>query len=372
MVASNPQDQLRKVLYMKTLLTISLMAVAHSAWAQGEVDFRNGGITFATVADRKVYRDYVGGQPLTGTNYVAGLWFAPGNDPASVEGRLSPSRGQQAGMTFKFRPTFTGTPGAWVAPQGVSPIFTMDGVDIGQSAMLQVRVWDSMVHASFAEAFAANNYAVSEPFSYTVPPAGSPHELYYMDNLRSFPNPPTGPHLIFNDIVTAEGSNGVYEARFTIRLDGFQPNPVTVTYATEDGTAVAGADYVATNGTLTFAPGELTKTVSVAVTADVAPEPDEVFYLVLSPPVSGTLERPKASCTITEVRIDGISVDTTVRFNTVLGRSYVVERSNNSVDWEPVPGADNVAGTGGIQSIVDPGSGCNPMRSYRARLLNTL
>ena len=356
---------------MKTLLTIALLPFAHSVWAQGEVDFRNGGITFPTVADRKVYLDYAGGVPLTGTNYVAGLWYVPGTDPAAVEARLSPDRGRQAGVTFRFRPLISSAPGAWVAPAGVSPIFTLDGVDIGQTATLQVRVWDSTLHSSFAAAFAANHYAVSEPFSYTVPPAGSPHELYYMDNLRGFPTPPTGPRLMAEDIVTAEGSNGVFEARFTVRLNAFQASPVTVSYTTQDATALAGQDYLSTNGTLTFAPGELTKTISVTLTADVAPEPDEVFYLVINAPVSGTLEHTRVSCTITEVRIDGISIDTTVRFNTVLGRSYLVERSNNSADWEPVPGATNVLGTGGILSVIDPGAGCNAMRSYRARLLNS-
>jgi hypothetical protein len=70
--------------------------------------------------------------------------------------------------------------------------------------------------------------------------------------------------------VAAEGGNGVSEARFTLRLGGAQANPVTVSYATEDGTAIAGEDYVATNGTITFAPGELSKIVTVILTADAA------------------------------------------------------------------------------------------------------
>ena len=357
---------------MKSRLTLllSMMALADPTWGQGTVDFRNGGVDFPTAGvDRKVYLDQVGGQPLTGTNFVAGLWFAPGNDPAAVEGRISPERGRQAGRTFGFRPMITALPGTWTAPAGVSPIFSLDGVDAGQSTMLQVRVWDSVRYPSFAVAFAANQYAVSEPFSYTVPPAGSEPTLYRMDNLRAFPSFPSGPSLFINDIVAAEGSNGVSEARFTLRLGGAQANPVTVSYATEDGTALAGEDYVATNGTITFAPGELSKIVTVILTADAAPEPDEIFYLQLSAPVNGTLARPRASCTITEVRIAGITVDTTISFNTVLNHSYVVERSSNAMDWEPVPGATNVVGTGEIISIIDRGSGCNATRTYRARLL---
>jgi hypothetical protein len=337
---------------------------------QGTVDFRNGGVEFPTPADRKVYRDQVGGQPLTGINYVAGLWYVPGTDPDAVEGRISPERGSQAGQLFMFRVPTTTLPGAWTGPAGVSPIFTLPGVDVGQTAMLQVRVWDSLKYSSYAAAFAANEYAVSTPFSYTVPPLGSEPIKYRMDNLRAFPDFPTGPVLTLNDIVAAEGSNGVAEARFTVHLGQAQTGPVTVTFSTEDGTAIAGEDYIATNGVITFEAGVLTKTVSIALTADAAPEPDEMFYLTLSSPVNGTLAKTRASCTITEVRIAEISVDTTVSFNTVLNHTYVLERSNNSVDWEPVVGATNVVGTGEIISVIDRRAGCSPTRSYRARLLN--
>jgi len=47
---------------------------------------------------------------------------------------------------------------------------------------------------------------------------------------------------------------------------------VTVRYATADGTAVAGGDYVAQSGVITFAPGELSKTISVPVMGDVVDE----------------------------------------------------------------------------------------------------
>ena len=58
---------------------------------------------------------------------------------------------------------------------------------------------------------------------------------------------------------------------------------VTVNYATADGTATtADNDYVATWGTLTFAPGETTKTFTVEVIGDATPEPDETFYVNLS------------------------------------------------------------------------------------------
>ena len=58
--------------------------------------------------------------------------------------------------------------------------------------------------------------------------------------------------------------------------------PVTVDYATEDRTATAGADYQALAGTLTFAAGERTKTVEVALLDDAVDEGRETFRLRLS------------------------------------------------------------------------------------------
>ena len=57
---------------------------------------------------------------------------------------------------------------------------------------------------------------------------------------------------------------------------------MTVDYATADGTAAAGADYTATSGTLTFAAGETTKTVSVPILDDSHDEGEETFTLRLS------------------------------------------------------------------------------------------
>jgi len=356
---------------MKTCIAIAFFGLVVSARAQQNVvDFRNGGITFPTQADRFVYRDQVGGSLLVGSNYVAGLWFVPGDDPASVDGRISPDRGRQAGRTFMFRNQVTTAPGTWlVFPVGTS-LFTLDGVDSGAVSTLQVRVWDRARFATFGEAFAAGEYGASVPFAYTMPAPGSDASSYYMDNLRAFSLGSQGRSLSIEDIVVAEGSNGIVHANFTLSLTQAQPNPVSVDYATQDGTAIAGEDYVATNGTVVFAPGEIAKVVSITVTADAPPEDDETFYLNLSNPVNGLLTRAQAKCTITEVRIIGLSVDTSVSFNTVLNHRYLVERTSNSIDWEPVPGATNVLGTGEVLSIIDRGSGCESMRAYRARLIS--
>jgi hypothetical protein len=62
--------------------------------------------------------------------------------------------------------------------------------------------------------------------------------------------------------------------------------PVTVTYATADGTASAGSDYNTATGTLTFTPGSSTRTITVAVRSDAVAEPAETFLVNLTNPVN--------------------------------------------------------------------------------------
>ena len=69
---------------------------------------------------------------------------------------------------------------------------------------------------------------------------------------------------------------------FAVSLSRASSGPVTVAYATADGSATAGADYTATNGTLTFTPGETGKTVSVPVLDDAHDEGEETLTLRLS------------------------------------------------------------------------------------------
>src|SRR5262249_26832683 len=73
----------------------------------------------------------------------------------------------------------------------------------------------------------------------------------------------------------AEGNSGTAALTFTVSLSNLSYQTVRVDYATADGTAAAGSDYAATSGTLTFAPGQTSKTVTVTVNGDTTFEPDE-------------------------------------------------------------------------------------------------
>src|SRR5690606_37058422 len=110
-----------------------------------------------------------------------------------------------------------------------------------------------------------------------------------------------------NDVSLTEGDAGMTNAIFTVTLAdataaalGVRATvPVTVDYATADGTATAPGDYTATNGTLTFAPGETTKTIAVPVVGDTAIEPNETFFVNLSNPTNATIADGQGIGTIT-------------------------------------------------------------------------
>ena len=99
------------------------------------------------------------------------------------------------------------------------------------------------------------------------------------------------------DAAAAEG--GTLAFRVTLALAA--SSPVTVAYATADGTAAAGSDYTAASGTLTFAAGDTEKTVEVAVATDSESEQTETLSLTLSSPSGATLEDADATGTVTDV-----------------------------------------------------------------------
>lgn len=100
-------------------------------------------------------------------------------------------------------------------------------------------------------------------------------------------------------------SEGAGAATITVaRSGGSLGGPVSVDYATSDGTATAGADYTATSGTLTFAPGQAQTTIQVPVVNDTTREGDETFTVTLSNPQGGTSIGSLASAPVTIVDDD--------------------------------------------------------------------
>ena len=91
------------------------------------------------------------------------------------------------------------------------------------------------------------------------------------------------PRISISDVTKTEGKkNKTTLFTFTVTLSAAYDQPVTVSFQTVNGTATTGDnDYVAKTGTLTFAPGETTKTITIDVKGDNKKEANETFYLDL-------------------------------------------------------------------------------------------
>ena len=102
--------------------------------------------------------------------------------------------------------------------------------------------------------------------------------------------------LTVADAEEREGPNAVL--RFPVTLTPASATEVTVAYATADGTATAGSDYTATSGTLSFEPGETSKTIAVPITDDGVDDGGETFTLTLSSASGADLDDAEATGTI--------------------------------------------------------------------------
>ncbi len=92
-----------------------------------------------------------------------------------------------------------------------------------------------------------------------------------------------------NDVTVDEGNAGTTPATFKVTLEQAAPVEVQVDFATANGTALAGQDYNATSGTVTFPAGTTSADVVVQVRGDTVDEPDETFFVNLSNPSGGTI-----------------------------------------------------------------------------------
>jgi uncharacterized delta-60 repeat protein len=126
----------------------------------------------------------------------------------------------------------------------------------------------------------------------------------------------SAPTISIDDVTAVEGNLvGPTAFTFTVTLSKPSALPITVNFATGDGTATtAGFDYESTSGTLTFNPGELSKTVVVRVFVDTDFEGAETFSVTLSQPTNVTIAKATGIGTIlnddeeTSISIDDASV----------------------------------------------------------------
>ena len=124
---------------------------------------------------------------------------------------------------------------------------------------------------------------------------------------------------------------------FVVTLNRAASGTVTVDYATSDGTATAGADYTAASGTLSFAAGETSKTVSVTVLNDAHDEGSETLTLTLSNATGAVIGDGQATGTITND--DHIPQAWISRFGRTVA-DQVLDAVATRLRSEPTPGME--------------------------------
>lgn len=171
-----------------------------------------------------------------------------------------------------------------------------------------------------------------------------------------------------------------------MRGNDLQLEAFTVDYVTKELTATAGQDYVATAGRLDFGAGELTKTLSVPILYDNAPEVDEQFRIVLSNPTGGMVLGPGTNITATVTVCDatgiephgfrGLAVlaDRSVALDLAGGLHqrflgfydlYPLEASVNLRDWTALRTIPRLVSPGGVYVDTEAGAGEDSQRFYR-------
>ncbi len=219
--------------------------------------------------------------------------------------------------------------------------------------------WGTHTHLDFNAAtdvldfgwFQANQFTISEVNGSVVIAIPSNNQTYVLDNTTlselhlsnivakdasavakwtaALGTPTSAPSLSVADATMVEGNSGSHELAFTITLSAAATGPVTVAYATADGTATAGADYAALAGTLTFAAGESSKVVRVQVSGDTVVEGSETLTLNLSSASGAAITRSAATGTITnDDSAPPTSGPTTTQINWAWG-------ANTHLDFNP-------------------------------------
>ena len=97
------------------------------------------------------------------------------------------------------------------------------------------------------------------------------------------------PSIVPGQASITEGNSGTKTVQVPVALSAPSGQTVTASWTTLNDSAVAPSDYQAASGTVTFAPGQTTKTVAVTINGDTLKEPDERLLVSFRNPVNATM-----------------------------------------------------------------------------------
>jgi hypothetical protein len=190
-----------------------------------------------------------------------------------------------------------------------------------------------------------------------------------------------GPSFVTLGAATYSASETGGSVTLTVNRTGHASAPATVTYATSDGTALAGSDYTGTSGVLSFAAGETSQTIAVPVTDDSVLEGSETFNLTLGSPSGADLVSPSsASVTIADdvVKPAASSLTLAIASPTSIKAKWQDNCSNETrfelqwstdggATWSGVISVAPVPGTGGFAAYTATGLTSGATYRFRVR-----
>jgi hypothetical protein len=169
-----------------------------------------------------------------------------------------------------------------------------------------------------AEAKETFTVTLSNPSGATLTDASGTGSITDPATIPTPPTPPVTPvtpvalpKVSIADLAVTEGNGTHAHFMFTATLDKASATAVSVGYATANGTATAGLDYTAANGTISFAPGVTTQQVHVDILGDTTVEPNETFSVTLSNPSGVSIARATATGNILNDDLAGTTPPTT-------------------------------------------------------------
>jgi hypothetical protein len=174
--------------------------------------------------------------------------------------------------------------------------------------------------------------------------------------------PPSLPTLSIGNVSVAENP---INAIFEVSLFSASSQTVSVRYQTTGQTAVSGADFEGTSGTLSFAPGEIVKTIAVPILDDSLNEFTETFYLNLYHPVNAAIKTghgtgsivdsdPLPTVTLNNVAVvEGNSGTTPANFGIALSSpsGKLIKLTYSTANLTATAGSDYQAVSNGVLNI---------------------
>jgi beta-glucanase (GH16 family) len=199
-----------------------------------------------------------------------GFWYYGGNNGAAMRIELK-SDGANAGASNRFVYSFTDNFTGW-------RFFSIPWSGF-------VKRTDYNPGASLGDSINFNSI-----WGYSVLIPGGAAGTFMLDNVAPYGG---GGGTIVPRVSFGSPAFAVNEAdataTITVSLDVATTVPVSVNYATSDGTAIAGTDYTAASGTLNFAAGDLSKSFTVSVADNALYNTSKTINLMLSNPAAATL-----------------------------------------------------------------------------------